>query len=64
MSKHKYIVVGGSPFRGYTGTLTYTGLKVVGRCDTLKAAERLVKEKYDEVGGLILVIDAETGEAV
>ena len=64
MAKFKYITVGGVPFRGYTGTLTFTGLRVIGRSQTLEQVKELVKDQYDEIGGLHLVIDAETGKVV
>lgn len=60
----KYLVVGGLPFRGYTNTLTYTGLKIVGGANTKKELEKLVKDKFDEHGGLLLSIDTETGKEV
>ena len=59
----KYIVVGGKPFTGYTGTLTYTGLKIVGKTDDAEEASSMCKDNWDECGGLFLVIDTETGEA-
>lgn len=58
----RYTVIGGIPFRSYTGTGTYTGLKVFGQCATIPAVKKLVKKKYEEMGGLHLVIDNETGK--
>lgn len=60
--KYKYIVVGGMPFRGYTGTLSFTGLDVIGQANTAEEVKRIVEEKYDECGGLLLSVDARTGE--
>lgn len=62
MTKFKYIIIGGIPFRGYTGTLTFTGLRVIGRSNTIEGVKKLVADKYEEIGGLHLVIDAETGK--
>jgi len=59
----KFLVVGGKPFTGYTGTTTYTGLSVVGTTNTLKQAKKLFQKKWDECGGLLLIIDMTTGEA-
>lgn len=59
--QYKYIVVGGSPFRGYTNTLSFTSLDVVGKGNTVDEITDIVREKYDECGGLMLVIDTETG---
>lgn len=60
---NKYIVVGGIPFRGYTGTLSFTGLKVVGGSSSTEEIARIVHDHYDECGGLLLILDAETGLA-
>jgi hypothetical protein len=57
----RYAVIGGAPFTGYTGTLTFTSLRVVGTTSTLKQAEKLASENYDSSGGLLLVLDLETG---
>lgn len=62
MAKFKYITVGGIPYRGYTGTVTFTGLRVIGRSQTIEEVKKLVADQYDEIGGLHLVIDAETGK--
>ncbi len=59
--QYKYIVVGGSPFRGYTNTLSFTGLDVVGKGNSVEEIREIVKGKYDECGGLLLIIDAERG---
>lgn len=58
----RYILVGGNPLRCYTGTTTYTGLRIVGRANTAKQAAALTKKLYDECGGLFLWIDSQTGE--
>jgi hypothetical protein len=57
----KYIVVGGNPFTGYTGTTSFTGLNVVGHADSKAELEELVAKNYDACGGLMLVIDWKTG---
>ena len=53
----KYSVVGGNPFRH-----SYTGLRVVGVCDTPEEVKALVDKHYEGYGGLMLVIDLETGQ--
>lgn len=55
--KDRYILIGGVPFRGYTGTLTYTGLTEVGRVSTQADLQKLIKKKYDECGGLFHIFD-------
>lgn len=56
----RYVVVGGRPYRSYTGTMMHTGLDVLGASDSLEEMEALVKEKFDDCSGLILLIDNET----
>ena len=58
----KYIIVGGSPFRSYTGTTTFTALKCLGATNNPTEVEKILKENYDECGGLIAVFDSNTGE--
>lgn len=58
----KYILVGGNPFRMYTGTLTYTGLDVVAKSDSLEEIKKAFNDRYDDCGGLLMIIDTETGE--
>lgn len=62
----KYLVVGGDPFRGYTGTLTYTGMGIVGQTSNEKEVDKMVSDNYDECGGLISVFsyDEKTGKFV
>ncbi len=57
----KYCVVGGNPFRCYTGTTSFTGLRVVGTTSSIKTAQKMYNLCYEECGGLLLVIDMETG---
>lgn len=59
---NKYILIGGNPFTGYTGTQTFTSLKVVGSSNTEEGIKDLWIDKYDECGGLMLILDAETGK--
>ena len=56
----RYAVVGGSYFRSYTGTGTYTALKVLCKTDSFDEAEQIVRDECDECGGLIEIIDMET----
>lgn len=51
-----YTIIGGNPFTGYTGTTTFTGLRVVGRTSDFKEMESIVKQSYEECSGLILVL--------
>jgi hypothetical protein len=62
MEMKRYILVAGDPFRGYTGTLTFTGLLVVGSADTVDEAKALTEDSYEKHGGLLLWIDRETGK--
>jgi len=59
----KYFIIGGNPFTMYTGTTAITGLYVVGKTDTLEEAKKMFQEKWDECGGVLLIIDAATGTA-
>ena len=59
----RYILVGGNPFRSYTGTGTYTGLTVVGAADTDAEAALVTNEQFERCGGLLLWIDTQTGAA-
>jgi hypothetical protein len=59
-----YILIGGSPFRSYTGTTTFTGIYVVWTGTTLKEARKQIKERFDDCGGLLLLIDGKTGKRV
>lgn len=56
------IVVGGNPFKNYTGTETFTGLRIVGSDDTLTGASRIYNDNYEKCGGLIMIINAQTGK--
>ncbi len=56
----KYILVGGSPFRGYNGTTTYTSLYEVGRYDTKEDADAACIENYEKCGGLLLIVPVAT----
>lgn len=58
----KYSVVGGNYFRSYHGTGTFTCLKILGTCDTEEEVKALVEAKFEDCGGLILVVDLTTGE--
>ena len=59
-----YIVVGGNPFRGYTNTLTFTSLKVVGKASSQEELKKLVEDNYEACAGLMIVIDSSTGKEV
>lgn len=65
MDKYNYIVIGGNPMMtSYTGTITFTGLKVVGRTKELHDAEKLASENWEDCGGLIVVVDLNSGEII
>jgi len=49
----KYIVVGGEPFRVYTGTTTFISIRELGQFETKEEAEECVTKNYTECGGLI-----------
>lgn len=57
----KYSVIGGDPFTMYTGTVSFTGLKVVGIAETEQEALKLIEDNNEDCGGLMLVIDLQTG---
>ncbi len=59
----KYLIIGGSGYhRSYTGTGVYTSLKIIGRTDQKDQIHHIVDEFYGDCGGLMIVIDTETGE--
>ncbi len=61
MKHTKYIVVGGNPFRGYTGTLSFTSLNVIGSSSSVEEIKNIVNENFDACGGLFH-LDTETGQ--
>jgi len=54
-TRSKFVVMGALPFRTYTGTVTYTGLRTLGIYDTQEEADARIEECFDEAGGLINV---------
>lgn len=52
-----YIVIGGNPFRGYTNTLTFTGLKSLGEFKDKEIADGCVNLHYEDCGGLIAIFE-------
>lgn len=58
----KYSVIGGKPSLGYTGTMSFTALKVVGTANTQEEVEAIIKAHYEACGGLLLVIQLATGK--
>ena len=60
----RYLVIGGIPFTGYTGTETYTDLTIRGGAPTVEAAQTIFDAFYDESGGLLIIVDTATGEEV
>lgn len=61
MKDPKYIVVGGKPFRGYTNTLSFTSLNIVGSSSSVEEIKKIVHDNYDSCGGLLIIVDTETG---
>jgi len=60
----RYILVGGQPFTGYTGSTQCTGLSIRRRSDDLDKIRKLWTECYEESGGLMIIIDCRTGDEV
>lgn len=60
-SSKRYVLIGGNPFRGYTGTQTYTSLRVVDSFETEAEANQGWKQHYEDCGGLMLILDTHTG---
>jgi len=58
----RYILVGGVPFREYTGTTSCIGIRVVASAETKKEAKEATYKFSDECGGLLLWIDTQTGQ--
>ena len=52
----KYTIVGGNPITIYSGTTTFTGLRIVGVTESIKEAKKIQEDNYDECGGLIITI--------
>ena len=52
-----FTIIGGNPFTGYTGTTSFTGLRVVATVETYDEMKKIVDESYDECGGLFLVLE-------
>lgn len=59
-----YVLIGGNPYRGYTGTMTYTDLGVITKVKTKKEAAEAYRKYYDDCGGLLRIFDSETLEFV
>jgi len=60
MASKRYILIGGNPFVGYTGTETFTGLKIANEASTIEEAKKMWETNYEECGGLMLIVDTET----
>lgn len=54
-----YIVVGGTPFRTYTGTTSFTSIKELCRTTNQSEANNVVKDTYEECCGLIHIIEVD-----
>lgn len=58
----KYLIIGGAGYhRTYTGTGVCTGLRIIGHTDSKNQIKHIVDEFYGNCGGLMIVIDTETG---
>ena len=62
--KGKYLLVGGTPFTGYSGTTSFTSLKVVGISDSKDDMKQMYSDNYEECGGLLIIIDTETFQPI
>ena len=51
-----YTIIGGNPFTGYTGTTSFTSLKVLGNTKCPQEVRDIVNKNYENCSGLILVI--------
>lgn len=60
-ARKRFCLVGGNPFRGYTGTLTFTSLQVCGFYESEEEVKKAWKQHYSECGGLMLIIDTHAG---
>lgn len=54
-----YIVVGGTPFRTYIGTTSFTSIKELCRTINQSEANNVVKDMYEECCGLIYIIEVD-----
>jgi hypothetical protein len=54
-----YTIIGGNPITLNNGTTTFTSLRVVGNTESFNEMQKIVKDKYDECAGLILVLHNE-----
>ena len=61
-NRKRYVVVGGNPFTMYTGTTTFTAIRVLCKTNSKTEAEVVVKDNYDECGGLIEIFDMDIEE--
>lgn len=59
-----YVIIAGYPFKNHTGTTTYTFLYIAGKAETLEEAKKLANKEYDQCGGLLLILDLESGKSV
>lgn len=57
--KPKYIIVGGNPFLVNT-----KGLRVLGHAQDTGEVRKIIDEHYYDTVGLMIIIDAETGNQV
>ena len=58
----RYLLVGGRPFSDLSGTLTFTGIDIIASSDDGEEIKKMVPYQYDVCGGLLLIIDTETGK--
>lgn len=52
-----YVLIGGNPSVSYTGTCSFTGLRVVGKYKSRELALVGLKRHYEDIGGLFLILD-------
>ena len=62
--KDKYLLIGGEPFIEYTGTTTFTYLKVIGTANSKQTMKKMYSDNYYECGGLMIIINTKTLQPV
>lgn len=54
-----FTIIGGNPFISFTGNQMFTGLRIVDKVETFQEMEKVVKENFEDCGGLILILDGD-----
>jgi hypothetical protein len=61
-SNMTYMVIGGHPHTSYTGTRTFTGLRIYAKNVSKDDLKAVVDRAYGECAGLVLVVDKDGNE--